>query len=74
MLVCHCTGTSDAQIRAAIRAGAADPREIGRTCSGAGQGCGTCRRSIDSLIADELALANDPDGGEEIDGVLLAAG
>ena len=50
MLVCHCKGLSDREIDRAIRAGAATPRELARSC-GAGSICGGCRPLIDELLA-----------------------
>jgi len=49
MLVCHCKGLTDREVRRAIRAGAATPREVSREC-GAGSVCGGCRPLIDELL------------------------
>ena len=56
MIVCHCTGITDRDIRNLVRKGrAANAREIGRTeigCS-AGHGCGGCRLAIAQIIDQE---------------------
>lgn len=73
MLVCVCNSITDSQIRAAVRAGAADRRDIARACGYAGQGCGSCLRAIDALIVEETA--SPPAGDDQAeDGGLLAAG
>jgi len=49
MLVCHCRGVTEREVRSAIRAGACTHREVARTC-GAGSICGGCRPVIDELL------------------------
>ena len=49
MLVCHCKGLTDREIRCAIRAGASTQREVSSEC-GAGSVCGGCRPLIDELL------------------------
>ena len=49
MLVCHCKGLTDREVRRAIRAGACTQREVAREC-GAGSICGGCRPLIDELL------------------------
>ena len=70
MLICPCSGTSDAQVRAAVRAGASNRREVARACRAAGQGCGSCRRAIDALIVEETSAP--PASGEAVYGGLPA--
>lgn len=55
MLVCHCKGLSDREIERAIRAGAATPCDVARSC-GAGSVCGGCRPTIDELIESRAAV------------------
>lgn len=74
MLVCLCSGTSDTQIRAAVRAGAANRRQVARACPGAGQGCGSCLRSIDALIGEETRDEAHERAAEVVARGLLAAG
>ena len=75
MLVCHCSGVSDDQIRSAVRAGAGSRAEVARACASAGEGCGSCVRAIDSLIAQESIPAEAAEDAEALPGaVLLAAG
>ena len=52
MIVCHCKGLSDRDIRAAVRDGARSCRQVGRACE-AGRACGGCRPTIRELIQDE---------------------
>jgi bacterioferritin-associated ferredoxin len=47
MIVCHCHGVTDREIRAAVHCGARHCADVADTC-GAGSGCGGCR----SLVAD----------------------
>jgi bacterioferritin-associated ferredoxin len=49
MLVCHCKGVSERDLRCAIEAGARTQRELVREC-GAGSVCGGCRPLIDELL------------------------
>ncbi|MBW2243353.1 MAG: (2Fe-2S)-binding protein [Deltaproteobacteria bacterium] len=54
MLICHCKGLSDREIRDTIRSGARSRREI-RKQSGAGGRCGGCRSAIRGILAEEHA-------------------
>ncbi len=58
MLVCHCRGISDRQIRHAVRNGASSARDVARA-TGAGMRCGGCRSNVKAVVnevlADELA-------------------
>ena len=56
MLVCHCKGLSDREIERDIRAGAATPCELARSC-GAGSICGGCRPLIDELLESQRIAA-----------------
>jgi bacterioferritin-associated ferredoxin len=49
MLVCHCKGLTDRDVRSAIEAGACTRRDVVRRC-GAGSVCGGCRPLIDELL------------------------
>jgi bacterioferritin-associated ferredoxin len=49
MLVCHCKGLTDRDVRGAIESGACTRREIARQC-GAGSVCGGCRPLLDELL------------------------
>jgi bacterioferritin-associated ferredoxin len=49
MLVCHCKGLSDRDIRRTIETGARTAREVAREC-GAGSVCGGCRPVIHDLL------------------------
>ena len=56
MLVCHCKGLTDRDVRGAIEAGACTRREIARHC-GAGSVCGGCRPLLDELLDVQPAEA-----------------
>jgi bacterioferritin-associated ferredoxin len=49
MLVCHCKGLTDRDVRRAIESGACTRREVTLRC-GAGSVCGGCRPVIDELL------------------------
>ena len=50
MIVCHCPGVTDREIRACVQQGARTCGDVGNEC-GAGTGCGGCA----SLVADVVA-------------------
>ncbi len=53
MIVCHCTGITDRDIRSLVRQGRAKTaREVGRDCA-AGHGCGGCRVAIEQIVCQE---------------------
>ncbi len=53
MIVCHCTGITDRDIRSLVRQGrATTAREIGRHCF-AGHECGGCRVTIEQIVRQE---------------------
>jgi bacterioferritin-associated ferredoxin len=54
VIVCHCKGISDRDIRAAVRSGAACRHTVGARCA-AGTGCGGCHAVIDEIIHTERA-------------------
>ncbi len=49
MLVCHCRGVTDRQIRRLIRDGASSTREVARA-TGAGLRCGGCRSNVSQVV------------------------
>jgi bacterioferritin-associated ferredoxin len=49
MVVCHCNRLTDAQIAAAIAAGASRPAEVYQGC-GCGAQCGCCCKTIVELL------------------------
>ena len=64
MLVCHCLGVHERQIRRAIADGASDLGGVARVCE-AGSGCGDCVRQIRRIIQEEALVGRaDPDGAE----------
>ncbi len=50
MIVCHCTGFTDRDVRELARRGARTCEEIASRCS-AGAGCGGCRPLLAELLA-----------------------
>ena len=54
MLVCHCRGISDRQIRRLVKDGATSAREIARA-TGAGMRCGDCRSNVKQVMNEALA-------------------
>ena len=74
MLVCPCSRTHDSQVRAAVRSGARDRPQVARACRGAGQGCGSCLRTLDALIEEETRACAQRCAAEVVEGGLLAAG
>jgi len=49
MLVCHCKGLTEREVRSAIESGACSRRALARQC-GAGSVCGGCRPVLDELL------------------------
>jgi bacterioferritin-associated ferredoxin len=49
MVVCHCRGVSDRQVRAAIDDGARTLADVGARC-GAAQECGGCKFTVKDLL------------------------
>ena len=62
MLVCHCKGTTDTQIRDALVCGARCGDEVGQQCGGAGLACGGCRPMIDALVQEKVRTASHDAG------------
>ncbi len=58
LYVCLCRGVTDRAITAEISRGACTVEEIA-ACTGAGTGCGRCRREVAELILS-APLAQDP--------------
>ncbi len=54
MLVCHCHGVTDRQIRRLVRNGATTESDIARAC-GAGSCCGGCQNVVRKLVRIESA-------------------
>jgi bacterioferritin-associated ferredoxin len=53
MLVCHCHGITDRQIRRLVRDGACSTRDVVRA-TGAGLRCGGCRSNVKQVVADAV--------------------
>jgi bacterioferritin-associated ferredoxin len=65
MLVCHCKGVSERQLRSAIQSGACTRRDLAREC-GAGSVCGGCRPVIDELLDAHAPTHAEPGFGGEL--------
>jgi bacterioferritin-associated ferredoxin len=53
MLVCHCRGITDRQIRRLVKDGASSAREVARV-TGAGMRCGGCRSNVKQVVNDAV--------------------
>jgi bacterioferritin-associated ferredoxin len=51
MIVCHCHGVTDREIRACVQDGARSCAELAETC-GAGSGCGGCSALVTEIVQD----------------------
>jgi bacterioferritin-associated ferredoxin len=59
MIVCHCLGVSEREIRSAVRGGASTRREVARSC-GAGSRCSGCVPLVAKIVRAELrAIDNE---------------
>lgn len=54
MLVCHCRGITDRQIRRLVKDGADSTREVARA-TGAGMRCGGCRSNVKQVVNEAVA-------------------
>ena len=54
MLVCHCRGVTDRQIRRLVKDGAASTREVARA-TGAGLRCGGCRSNVKQIVDEAVS-------------------
>jgi bacterioferritin-associated ferredoxin len=54
MIICHCEVVSDRRVRDAVDRGACNIDDVGEHC-GAGTRCGSCRPTIEVLLATVLA-------------------
>lgn len=55
MYVCLCKGVTDAQVRAAVAAGARNVADLSLACE-AGAGCGGCHRLLARMLAGSPPL------------------
>ncbi|HEX2877572.1 MAG TPA: (2Fe-2S)-binding protein [Polyangiaceae bacterium] len=52
MIVCHCHGVTDREIRACVQQGARSCGDVGDVC-GAGTGCGGCASLVAEVVSGE---------------------
>lgn len=57
MIVCHCRGVSDREIRSCVRSGGCSVTEVSAAC-GAATGCGGCRPLVHKIVQSELEAQN----------------
>ena len=69
MLVCHCRGISDRQIKRAIKDGATSVREVARA-TGAGMRFGGCRSNVKQVVSSALASEFETSGAASVEVVL----
>jgi bacterioferritin-associated ferredoxin len=55
MIICHCRGVTDKQIKKAVREGAKTPQEVCDAC-GAACHCKTCLPAVEEIIEEEKKL------------------
>ena len=53
MLVCHCRGITDRQIRRLVKDGACSTRDVARA-TGAGLRCGGCRSNVKKVVDEAV--------------------
>lgn len=53
MLVCHCRGITDRQIRRLVKDGACSTRDVARA-TGAGLRCGGCRSNVKRVVDEAV--------------------
>jgi bacterioferritin-associated ferredoxin len=56
MIVCHCTGVSDNEIRRTVRDGACSVSAVAQAC-GAGSSCGGCYQSVEKIITETTSVS-----------------
>ena len=52
MIVCHCHGVTDREIRACVQNGARSCADVAQTC-GASSGCGGCESLVAEIVQGE---------------------
>jgi bacterioferritin-associated ferredoxin len=55
MIVCHCHGVTDREIKASVQCGARTCADVADTC-GAGSGCGGCTELVAEIVHAERRL------------------
>jgi len=53
MIVCHCMGVTDREIRRCVRSGGCSVNAVSEAC-GAASGCGGCRPAVSKIVDAEL--------------------
>ena len=56
VIVCHCNGVSDREVRGAIERGAHATESVLRAC-GAGSDCGSCHAVVEQILVDTIVDA-----------------
>jgi bacterioferritin-associated ferredoxin len=71
MIVCHCRGVSDHEIRGAVREGAVGCTSVAHRCGAAGD-CGGCTGLVEQIIQQELERSATPDPASTLAALALA--
>mgnify|MGYP005838674863 FL=1 len=53
MIVCHCRGVTDRQIKRVVQEGAVSAREVAQA-TGAGMRCGGCRSNVNRVVSQSV--------------------
>jgi NAD(P)H-nitrite reductase large subunit len=61
MIVCHCRGVTDREIKRCVRSGGVTVGAVSEAC-GAATGCGGCRPLVSKIVEAEL----DAQGGRRL--------
>ena len=72
MIVCHCRGVSDREIRGAVREGAVGCASVAHKCGAAGD-CGGCTGLVEQIIQQELKRSPTSDSSSTLATLTLAA-
>ena len=73
MIVCHCRGVSDREIRGAVREGAVGCASVAHKCGTAGD-CGGCTGLVEQIIQQELKRSPNSDPASTLATLALATG
>jgi bacterioferritin-associated ferredoxin len=72
VIVCHCRGATDRDVRDAVTRGASDLPELSRALGGAGADCRGCRTTLETLLEIELGGARRIDERRRLPVVVAA--
>jgi len=76
MIVCHCHGVTDREIRACVQNGARNADDVAQHC-GASSGCGGCASLVGDIVHGErrrLAVLRSESAASPLGGMTALAG